>query len=199
VRVAVLLAMSEQTQWAVTLALLVVLIGAMLWSAKKKQRRLARPRRPAPIDARQTLDMRHGMEQLMVELHDLTREMNARLDTKMHALNELIIQADGRITELKALASAADQKASSAPKRKRKPRSTPVKKTPAKAVAADPVAPPAAPVPVANQRHSRIYTLADQGLSPQQIADQTDKLTGEVELILSLRAKGAPGTTDLQA
>ena len=41
------------------------------------------------------------MEELLVQLQEVSREMNATLDTKMIALSELIREAESKIEELK--------------------------------------------------------------------------------------------------
>lgn len=48
---------------------------------------------------------------------------------------------------------------------------------------------PATARPRANRRYDEIYTLADSGLAPADIAHRLGSPVGEVELILSLRAK----------
>jgi DNA-binding NarL/FixJ family response regulator len=41
----------------------------------------------------------------------------------------------------------------------------------------------------ADPRHLEVYTLADQGQSPSQIAGQLNRPNGEIELILALRPR----------
>jgi hypothetical protein len=53
-----------------------------------------------------------------------------------------------------------------------------------------PVAPPP-PSDRTDPRHERIYALADQGLSPRDIARELGRPTGEIELILALRPQAA--------
>jgi DNA-binding NarL/FixJ family response regulator len=54
---------------------------------------------------------------------------------------------------------------------------------------------PAQPTPtpasdeVIDPRHVEIYTLCEQGLSTQQIADRLHRPSGEVELIIALRPR----------
>jgi DNA-binding NarL/FixJ family response regulator len=38
-------------------------------------------------------------------------------------------------------------------------------------------------------RHVEVYRLADQGQSPHQIAQRLNRPSGEIELILALRAR----------
>jgi hypothetical protein len=38
-------------------------------------------------------------------------------------------------------------------------------------------------------RHAEVYRLADQGQTPQQIAQRLGRPSGEIELILALRAR----------
>jgi DNA-binding NarL/FixJ family response regulator len=95
------------------------------------------------------------------------------LDTRAAKLDALIREADEKIAILAAL-----QRSISAMQAPLTP--------------AAPPAPPAAPPPCAYEpdpRHVEVYTLADQGQSPSQIAGQLNRPNGEIELILALRPR----------
>jgi hypothetical protein len=50
--------------------------------------------------------------------------------------------------------------------------------------------PAAAPRPPADRRYEEIYLLADYGFDPTEIGRRVNMPVGEIQLILSLRAKG---------
>ena len=168
------------------LALIALAVGLMLWSTR---RRVARSQRHAsrPTLADQGIgDVRQQMERLLVELHDISREMNARLDTKIRVLSNLINEADERIRRLEALVSQVGMREATGTAS----RSGRAEPPPAHGAASGPAARNPAPQPPP-ERYAEIYALADKGLDAQQIAQQTSTPTGEVELILGLRSKGA--------
>ena len=121
------------------------------------------------------------MEQLLVELERLSRDINAQIDTKFAKLERSIADADKRIPALRILIDEA---------KKLLDESTP-------AAAHSPAAPTAAPAPADgrdlahDERHRRVYELADQDKTPMQIASELDQTVGEVELILNLRRSAA--------
>lgn len=180
-------------QWAM-LVLVVVATVAMLWGARQKRQRLARMEGPARVDPRQASDVRGALERLMVELHDMCREMNARLDTKMNALEQLITDADARIAQLERLMGQPAARPETDSAEAAKAKSAGARGTSRRASARGPGdsrrpgagETPAGCVP---GDHQQIYAMSDQGLSLEQIAQKTGKLAGEVELILSLRGK----------
>jgi len=184
------------TGQTILLGLVLVAVALVMWTT---MRRAARSRRtgvrPTHAD-REVRDVRQQMERLLVEIHDVSREMNARLDTKISVLNNLVREADERIEQMRALAREARPAASdtlrgggpglsgqrdldpSGPETRRD-------RTPEPHDRAD--APGRCDRPA--ERYAEIYALADQGLDARQIAEKTGQHTGEVELILGLRAK----------
>lgn len=134
------------------------------------------------------------------ELTDLTDQLVAQLDQRSEALERLVAQADDRIVQLRTELSKADlARARLASQRtvaladavlETKPAASPV------SVPAVPVVPvptarvttmPSAASDLGGHPHRAIYVLADRGLSPVEIARQTGKPTGQIELILNLR------------
>ena len=55
-------------------------------------------------------ELRATMERLVIELEELSREVSAKIDTKMRTLEVLIRQADERIDVLKNLVPTSDEK-----------------------------------------------------------------------------------------
>ena len=179
----VLTGFNISTGQALLLGLTALAVGVMLWSTRRRLvRSQGRRARPSLADEGVT-DVRQQMERLLVELHDVSREMNARLDTKIRVLSALIRDADERIEHLEAAAKQVSTGHGSAPRPPREP-------SPAEGAPSDADARSAPDGP--HERYAEIYALADKGLDAHQIARQTSTPTGEVQLILGLRAKGQP-------
>jgi len=125
--------------------------------------------------------VKSDMESLLVQLTELSREINAQIDTRFAKLEQAIADADERIAALEALLRRAagienvdvvvtdDGVSETETKRP-------------ESIEAEP----------ADPRYTRIYELADQGLSAVEIAQQVGQTAGEVELILNLRRGKRP-------
>jgi DNA-binding NarL/FixJ family response regulator len=103
----------------------------------------------------------------------LARQISAQIDTRSSKLEVLMKEADQKIALLQSLchgqptpSQSPDSPANSLPK------SSATQQIEAPAV--DP-------------RHVQVYTLADQGRTPLEIAQQLNRPSGEIELILALR------------
>jgi len=107
------------------------------------------------------------MQNLLVELSEMARQITAQLDTRSAKLQALIEEADRRLAELNKAAGTAAE-------------------TPAVEIK-----PPIGQTPAADQpqAYADIHALADQGRSPREIAQQLGRPIGEIELILALRMK----------
>jgi hypothetical protein len=125
--------------------------------------------------------VRESLERMAVDLEEVARSISAMLDTRMRALEKLIRDADQRIVRLetggKAEAGGAEPSAEEDAARADARR--------AAEKAEDTLA-----------HHAHIYGLADQGLSVQEIAEQTGYQRGEIELVLSLRKATRPEPED---
>jgi hypothetical protein len=116
-------------------------------------------------------DLQESMEKLLLELEQLSREINSQVDTRLRALNLLIREADEKIAQMRRLQGlpedgGPDGQALPSPRPEPHPE-------------------------VTSERYARVYHLAERGLSVVEIAHELDMLTGEVELILALRRTGA--------
>ncbi|MBK7405384.1 MAG: hypothetical protein IPJ41_12310 [Phycisphaerales bacterium] len=151
--------------------LLMVFVFRILWrnrGPKAKAAAAARRQAPRPQPTPAGLHPAHDrLEQTMADAEELTRRLAAILDNKAARIEALIADADDRVAKLSNALST--------------PAPTPVRERPAETARAtleperlDPF-------------HRRVYELADQGLSPIDIARRIDKPTGQVELILALR------------
>ena len=109
---------------------------------------------------------RASVESMVVEAEELVRRMAAHLDNKAAKLEQLIQEADARLSQLQTNATheAPAQRAASAARHDMYYESK----------LTDPVS-------------RDVYRLADEGLAPIQIAQQLSEGVGKVELILALR------------
>ncbi len=153
-----------------------------------------------------------GPQEMMkweVEMHDLARELSARLDSKMSALEHLTREADRAAARLETALAATRRRdvPSPAPAAPRQDAPQPP------AAAAETILPPksqadalkpgglddrglrldetgeesASERPSRDRRYEEIYTLADYGYAAAEIAQRLGTPVGEIELILSLR------------
>ena len=144
----------------VLLAGLFIILLSLLRAMRRRYQTQARPEprrrgtttaRPAPAAARANRDIQRSMEQLLVELHAVSRDINAQLDTKMRALTQLTDQARREADRLERLLAQADRTG-----------------TADRAPSMAPSAPETATVPAGapeDPRRRQIFELADAGLS----------------------------------
>lgn len=136
------------------------------------------PKRPEPASGQ---SVRRDLDDLMVELQDLSRRISAEIDTRFVKLEAAMRDADRRIAVLnrlsRELGTAQIEAARGTP-------GTPLASAGtagASAAGNEPVA------PHPDVRHTVIYELADAGFTPVEIARELGRTPGEVELILNLR------------
>jgi DNA-binding NarL/FixJ family response regulator len=159
------------TEWIAPL----IAIAATAYVLYRSRMRLKKDplfRLPAANSLSQQRSVERQMQNLLVELSEMARQVTAGLDTRAAKLDALIREADEKIARLTALLRAASPEQSNG----------------ATSAPAAPVPPP----PCAYEpdpRHVEVYTLADQGQTPSQIAGQLNRPNGEIELILALRPR----------
>lgn len=113
---------------------------------------------------------REQMEDLLVKLHDISREMQAKLDTKMRVLNRLIEEANEKIRELDARGIKEKE----------------TKSDKASGGTRDVAQAPPRPE---TGKYASVYELADAGHDVVSISRRTGLQPGEIELLLELRKK----------
>lgn len=113
--------------------------------------------------------IRDNLEQLCVELQEMSRQIYGEIDTRTTRLEILIRQADERIARLESLMAAQQQHTSQLHNYE--------------STSSDDTSDQSAEDPT----RALIYQLADEGKSSLDIARQTSQTTGEVELLLALR------------
>ena len=161
-------AIDATTQWLLVVAVGLTIFYAVMRPLRKKKDPLSRPG-GAGLSLQRSVE--RDMNNLLVELSEMTRQVTAQLDTRTLKLELLLKEADQRIATLEqALKQSPPESAPPAPL------STPTE--------------PPAPPPKVDPRHSEVYTLADQALSTQEISSRLSRPRGEIELILALRHRG---------
>ena len=103
------------------------------------------------------------MENLLVELSEMARQIGAQLDTRAAKLEALIKEADEKIAFIQSTNNHSISNSRSAPSLQ--------------------------PKEMPDPRHAEVYALADEGRDANFIASQLGRPRGEVELILALRSK----------
>lgn len=178
-----LLALQTDTLTELLLPLGVVLILASVMMSIRKRRKRAEntiTAREQLEQSRQTKAMRGDLDQLMVELEQLTRRFSAQLDAKSIHMEKLLDAADQRIAQLKAFQADQSAAGTTSPSAAIEAASAPKQAAPPQE---------AEPATAAEDALSKsVFELADQGLSPMQIARELDEHVGKIELMLALRA-----------
>ena len=121
------------------------------------------------------------VQALLADLEETSRRLTAQLDNRYTRLEQLLAEADDKIRRLEELTQAAGPSAAPATP-VCEPVLTDAQRTLAR-LRTERGAPPAEQDPA----YQPIYSLADGGKSPREIAQQLGRQPGEIELILALR------------
>ena len=132
--------------------------------------------------------LERDMQSLLVEYEQMIRNMTSQLDTRASKLELLIKEADEKLAALRAASAGPATFGSATPVSAPPGDSGAAVETEAAIARATDLTPtprrdPTGPDP----RHAEVYALADQGLSPRDVARKLGRPNGEVELILALR------------
>src|SRR4051812_47369920 len=169
----------DSTQWVVLcVGILATLYLVMRGRAKGKKDPF--DRKPVPFGVSQQRQIERDISNLMVEMLQTAQQMTAQLDTRATRLELLIKEADAKIAILRTAGVPGAQVLPPAMGADLAMSSAPATTATFAAEAEKPETPP-------DPRHRDIYTLADQGRSPVEIARHLNRPNGEVELILALR------------
>jgi hypothetical protein len=134
---------------------------------------------------REESEVQHSMDDLLTQLEEVSRRIDAQVDSGLNRLEAAIKAADARIARLDQATPSSGKR--SQPDASRATPSVPPSPPPAAATPPPAVPPPAPPSSSPDQRRRKIYELADAGAAPLTIADKLHIPLGEVELILNLR------------
>ncbi len=188
---ALLLAMFEgvKTQHVTGAAAVIIITFLVLNMRRRRSRHTAPGRRSeqdASTHAESIVELRPSLNELMVQLEELSRRINAQIDTKFARLEQSIADADRRIAALRVLIDAAKHVGTDAGESG--PRHAPEAASGDQPDAKAPVPGKTPPQPQ-DERYKAVYELADQGLSPVEISQRLGQRPGEVELILNIRPR----------
>ena len=169
-------------QWALVCGAILTILYLVLRSGRRKK---ADPLATTPSQASlaQQRSVERQMQNLLVELSEMARQITAQLDTRSTKLALLIDDADDKAARLQRLLDDCGSALATAAA------------PPPPLVADEPpalrpeVEPSVALPDDADPRHRPVYALADGGLSPADIARRLDRPHGEIELILALRPR----------
>ena len=166
------------------LALLMRKTGRRIANARREPRPSVR-KRFAELERQQ--ETRRDVEAVMLELDQLARQIHGRLDTKLAQLETVIRDADERIDRLSRLTGDAHAgHAVDVTLEPEEPHGLPLEQN-------EPHGHADGTSENKEEQHSAVYRLADGGVAPVDIAQETGQTAGEIELILALRrAKARP-------
>lgn len=167
---------------AIGLAGLTVLVASTRRRIRKSRPVNEEPKRNRQESSRDTAAVR-DVEQVMIELDQLSQEVHARLDAKVVKLERLIRDADARIARLSSDVTVTSNRRLDVTLDAESPQ----RSWSTNADLTDEGNNSTPPRPEALSQHATLYRLADEGLSTAEISKKTGRLAGEVELILSLR------------
>lgn len=151
---------------------------------KKRDPLASQPFRTSLVQQRA---LERDMQNVIVELSEMTRQMSAQLETRAAKLEQLMADADAKIAELKRVRES-------------------IPATPGLTTIATDTLSTAEPTPAtqpsmrlvtesnphSEDRWAEVYRLGDEGLTLPEIARRLARPNGEVELILALRQKPQP-------
>jgi hypothetical protein len=166
-----LLELDQTTKWFVIVLSIVTIIYAAVRPLMRKKDPLDKP--PAFASLAQQRSVDRQMQNVLVELSEMSRQISAQLDTRAAKLEALIREADQKIAAMKLLPSLASQQSLMSPQ------SAPVASSEFQVESSE--------QPMIDPRHALVYALADQGRSFKDIAQELNRPSGEIELILALR------------
>ena len=171
------------TTWiAIAAGIMAVVYVTLVRPLRKKKDKDPLERAPAFSTLSQQRAVERDMSNLLVELSEMARQMTAQLDTRAAKLELLLKEADERIAILRSGEPIRRQNG-------HHPLADSSASGDAEGVIVEARAAgiAALPEPKIDPRHAPVYDLADEGLSPPEIARQLGRPSGEVELILALR------------
>ncbi len=189
----------DATQWVVLVVGIIATIFIVMRPRWKRRRDpMVEAARPQQFSLAQQRSLERDMNGLMVEMLETARKMAAQLETRSAKIEVLLQEADEKIAALQAGTRSgrrdlleADHKSESPPEHRllAPALSTEVSANSSESSESgqnDQNSHDLAEVPP-DPRHAEVYSMADQGRSPHEIAKKLNRPNGEVELILALR------------
>ncbi|HEY4329883.1 MAG TPA: hypothetical protein VGN88_09115, partial [Phycisphaerae bacterium] len=127
---------------------------------------------------------------LLADLEETSRRLTAQLDNRYTRLEQLMAEADEKIKRLEGLSQGGEvskMPATIGPKDVAPGAGNGAAVTEAQRALSRLRQERGAPLPEQDPAYQPIYSLADGGKSPREIAQQLGRQPGEIELILALR------------
>ena len=175
---AMILGVVDQQDWLIVAFVIVVAVVVMTTSLRRKvsgrEPSLGQYTRQQRSHVRSQEQIKGDLNELLVELQELSRQITAQIDTRFAKLETVIEDADQRIARLERLLRRAAQIEGldvTVDDKTEPPDPTQDRRD---TIPIDPV-------------HQQIYELADGGKTAIDIARELSRTTGEIELILNLR------------
>jgi len=174
--------LTEQQMWVfIGLGVMLMIYMAVIRPMMRRKDPLDRP--TGMVSLSQQRSTERQMQNLLVELSEMSRQITAQLDTRSAKLEALIREADAKIAELKSLGGSTETAAYQSLRSAFQPTSSNrVSESESRTAASN-------QSDAQDSHHSDVYALADQGRDAYEIAAQLGRPRGEVELILALRSK----------
>jgi hypothetical protein len=170
-----LLDLDPATKWFIIALAILTIIYAAVRPLMRKKDPLSKP---APLGSlSQQRSVEKQMQNVLVEMSEMARQITGQLDTRAAKLETLIRDADQRLAALKS--------AQGSPPSGLTPSPAMPGNLPSPAPGGFPAE--ATEQPMIDPRHALVYALADQGRSCNDIAQELNRPSGEIELILALR------------
>lgn len=177
--------------WAIVLLFVVVATFMMLIMIRRARRPTVSGREQARQQMsrlRDEAEIRSSMDKLLIRLEEYSRDVNGQLDTKFVRLEQVIQDADDRISRLRSVIDEHDKRLGRLVETSRRLRTR--SEPDAEKAPDSPAVAPSGDANPRDPRYKNVYDLADAGSSPVDIAERLGMPAGEIELILNLRSAG---------
>ena len=147
---------------------LAVAVGATIFVMLRPRFRAKKDplEKPAFTSLASQRGVERDMQNLLVELSEMARQITAQIDTRAAKLETLLQEADQKLQQLRSLTSESSSHEAIEPSHGEAP-----------------------PPQQDDARHAEVYALADGGRDVGQIATELGRPRGEIELILALRPR----------
>jgi hypothetical protein len=164
---------SAAARWAVICIAIITILYATMRPFFRKKDPLSKPPGYASLARQRSVEQQ--MQHVLVEMSEMTRQIAAQLDTRAAKLEALIREADEKIAALNGHPTTSNHSPD------------PIISRQSRAPMSDPPLTNSADQPILDPGHALVYALADRGRSCKEIAQELNRPSGEIELILALR------------
>jgi hypothetical protein len=161
------------TKWLVICLAIITILYATMRPFFRKKDPLSKPPGYASLARQRSVEQQ--MQNVLVEMSEMTRQIAAQLDTRAAKLEALIREADEKIATLNPSGNGKSGLNPGLGSRDSLP------------AMSDPPPRHSADQPILDPGHALVYALADKGRSMTEIAQELNRPSGEIELILALR------------